>query len=318
MNEPLISICVPAYKQPQFVVRLLDSILKQDYKNVEVIISDDSADEDTKQAIEPYQKKLQIRYYHNLPALRSPRNWNNALDKATGDLVVLMHQDDWYAAEDALSAYVTAFQNAKVDFVFCQNTAIDEHGNKFILQAIPSLMKQLHEKPNHLLLAQVIGPPSNTMLRRAIDVRYDERFIWLVDVDYYVRLLKRGLQYSYIEKNLVNIGLHQDQTTAFCRANNDIIFKENIWFAEKLGAFAFRDIQIFDYYWRLLRNYNIRTIKDFEANQVQEKEIPSVIFRMFRFQRRFSLGLLKKGFFSKIMMGWKYLGWRLNSKNESQ
>ena len=93
MFEPLISICIPAYKKPHYVVRCLHSVLQQDYKNVEIILSDDSPNEDIKDAITQFSERLQIHYYHNQPALRSPKNWNNALDKANGDLVVLMHQD---------------------------------------------------------------------------------------------------------------------------------------------------------------------------------------------------------------------------------
>ncbi|MDQ3844054.1 MAG: glycosyltransferase [Bacteroidota bacterium] len=296
------------------MVRCLDSVLKQDYKNVEIVVSDDSPDEDTKHAIEPYINKLSIRYFHNNPALTSPRNWNSALDKAQGDLVVLMHQDDWYHAEDALSVYVEAFKDRAVDFVFCQNTAIDEKDNKVILQAIPRLLKEMRRKPNQLVLAQVIGPPSNTMLRREVDVRYDERFIWLVDVDYYVRLLKKGYRYKYIEKHLVSIGLHEDQTTAFCRANSDIIFKENIWFAAKLEPEAFDDILIYDYYWRLLRNYRIRSIEDFKLNKVQHHEVPKAILHMLFFQRRFSLSVLNKGVVSKSLMTWNYITWRMKRK----
>ncbi|HZG99668.1 MAG TPA: glycosyltransferase family 2 protein [Flavisolibacter sp.] len=310
MNEPLISICVPAYKQPQYVVRLLNSVLKQDYKKVEIIISDDSPDEDTKQAIEPFRNKLLLSYYHNQPSLKSPRNWNNALDKANGDLLVLMHQDDWYHSPGALSAYINAFSDDTIDFVFCQNTAIDEKGNIVVLQAIPSLLKNLSRKPNRLVLAQVIGPPGNTMLRKTVDVRYDERFIWLVDVDYYVRLLKNGFRYRYLRQHLVSIGLHEDQTTAFCRANPHIIFKENIWFAKKLEITAFHDILVYDYYWRLLRNYGIRTIQDIEANDVRKDELPVVICHMLKYQKNISGNVLRIGLISKLSMLFSYTIWR--------
>ena len=269
------------------MARVLDSVLKQDYKNVEIIISDDSSGEDTKQAIEPYRNKLVIKYFHNKPPLKSPRNWNNALDKAEGDYKVLMHQDDWYHTKDALSVYLKTFHDTNADFVFCQNTAVSEKGETTVLQAIPSLVKRLYKTPNQLVLAQVIGPPSNTMLKKNVDVRYDERFIWFVDVDYYVRLLKKGYRYAYIDKHLVSIGIHEDQTTAFCRANNDIIFKENIWFAGKIETEAFRDIKLYDYYWRLLRNYRIRTLEDMAANGVQPNEVPDVIQKMLQFQQGF-------------------------------
>jgi glycosyltransferase involved in cell wall biosynthesis len=313
MIKPLISICIPAYKKPQYVVRCLESIIKQDYKLVEVIISDDSPDEDIKVAIQPYLNQLTVKYFHNKVALKTPKNWNAALDKGTGDLLLLLHQDDWFHSEDALSTFVKGFEQSNADFVFCQNTAIDEEGNKIILQAIPSLLKEMDKKPNHLLLAQVIGPPSNTMIKRSVKIKYDERFIWLVDVDYYSRMLKAGYKYKYINRHLVSIGLHEDQTTVFCRMNSDIIFKENIWFANKLETNAFKDIYIYDYYWRLLRNYKVRSIEDIRANNVQLSELPGVIKFMLNFQKRFPLSMLKNGIISKFLMTLNYLTWKLKS-----
>jgi glycosyltransferase involved in cell wall biosynthesis len=292
------------------VVRCLESISKQDYKHVEVVISDDSPDEDIKEAIAPYTNQLSVQYFHNQPSLRSPRNWNAALDKGKGDYLLLLHQDDWLEDTQALTLFVEALKDESIDFVFCQNTAIDEEGKKTILQARPYLLEEMSRKPNHLLLAQVIGPPSNTMLRRKVDVRYDERFIWLVDVDYYSRLLKKGFRYRYLPQHLVSIGLHEDQTTVFCRTNSDIIFKENIWFADKLEAEAFTDWQIYDYYWRLLRNYNIRTANDIVANGVQPHEIPAVISHMLSSQQKLSPRILKNGIFSKVFMLGSFLSWR--------
>jgi len=310
MAPPLLSICIPAYKKPEFVVRCLQSILQQTYKQVEIIISDDSPDEDIKVAIEPFRSALSIFYYHNVPALRSPKNWNAALDKAKGDFVMLMHQDDWFFAQDALEQYLGVFtEKPHIDFVFCRNTAVDETGMEIILQARPKLLNHLDKKPDHLLLAQVIGPPSNTMLRSRITTRYDEAFIWLVDVDFYVRVLKSGYHYFYLNKHLVNIGLHKDQTTIFCRENSDIIFKENILYAGKIEPDTFKDILIFDYYWRLLRNYKIRRLHDMESNGLLITQVPAVIMHILQSQKRWPLSLLKTGVFSKVMMTISYGMW---------
>ena len=121
MSEPLISICIPAYKKPEFVLRAIQSVLKQSYKNVEIIISDDSPNEDIKIAIQSYISELNIKYYHNQPALKSPRNWNNAIQLSTGDYYMLLHQDDWLESEHCLAIYLAAFKsNPKVSFVFCK------------------------------------------------------------------------------------------------------------------------------------------------------------------------------------------------------
>jgi glycosyltransferase involved in cell wall biosynthesis len=308
MSEPKNSICIPVYQKPEYVIRAIQSIAKQDHKNVEIILSDDSPSSDLKLAIQPYISELDIKYYHNQSALKSPINWNNALDKATGDFYMLLHQDDWLESDKALSIFLKAFSdNPSVGFVFCKNTAIQPDGQIITLQAIPSLLMDMSKRPHHILRANVIGPPSNTMLRKGIQIRYDESYIWLVDVDYYIQLLTKGYQYHYLDQHLVSIGLHEDQTTVFCRNNEDVIVKENIWFAHKLGNAAFNDILIYDYYWRLLRNYSIRSIADLNAMGVENPKILWVIRKMLNVQMKFPLSLLKIGPISKLLMFSCYL-----------
>ncbi len=308
MSAPLISICIPAYKKPEFVIRAIQSIQKQSFKQVEIIISDDSPNEDIKIAIQSYISELNIKYYHNQPALKSPKNWNNAISLSTGDYFMLLHQDDWFESVDCLSTYIKAFDaHPKAQFVFCKNTAIQPDGTQLTLQYLTSLLKDMGKRPNHILRANVIGPPSNTMLKRGVGVKYDEDYIWLVDVDYYVALLKKGYEYVYLDAHLVSIGLHEDQTTVFCRNNDDVIVKENIWFAEKIGNDAFSDILIYDYYWRLLRNYKRRSIQDLVNDGVAEDRILPVFKKMLLLQKKFPLPLLKFGPFSKLLMTLSYL-----------
>ena len=308
MNQPLVSICIPAYKKPEYVVRCIESVLKQTYKQVEIVISDDSPNQDIKLAIESYNSSISIKYYHNLPALKSPINWNNALNKASGSFYMLMHQDDWFETDTAIETYIKAFEaNPKIDFVFCRNTAIQPDGQVLRLQAIPSLLANMQKHPNHLLRANVIGPPSNTMLRSNVTIRYDEAYIWLVDVDYYVQLLEAGHGYKYLDAHLVSIGLHEDQTTVFCRNNEDVIIKENIWFATKIGNKAFKDILIYDYYWRLLRNYKLRSVSDITITGVHEQSILPVIYHMLGLQQNIPLSILKMGIISKTLMFFNYL-----------
>lgn len=308
MTGPRISICIPAYKKPEYVVRAIQSILKQTYKEVEVVISDDSPNEDIKIAIQPYISELDIKFYHNQPALKSPMNWNNALDKATGDYVMLLHQDDWLHDSSALEIYIASFRShPEAGFVFCKNTAIQPDGEVINLQAIKSLLGNMTQKPHHILRANVIGPPSNVMLKKSIPIRYDENYIWLVDVDYYVQLLEAGHSYVYLDQHLVSIGLHEDQTTVFCRNNEDVIVKENIHFAFKLGNKAFSDILIYDYYWRLLRNYNIRSEADLIKMGVQKEQILPVILHQLNWEKRCPMGLLKFGPISKFLMTLNYI-----------
>jgi GT2 family glycosyltransferase len=284
--------------------------MQQTYKRVEVIISDDSPDDTVKIAIEPYKSELSIVYIQNRPALKSPANWNNAIQHAKGEFFILLHQDDWLFDANALNKYLKAFsENPKAGFVFCKNIAVTEDGKEIVLQHIPGLLHRLTKTPLHLVLAQVIGPPSNTMLRTNVrdKIQYDEDLIWLVDVDYYVRVLQAGFEYVYLDEHLVNIGLHEDQTTVFCRNNSDIILKENILFASKIGEAAFKDLKIYDYYWRLLRNDAVSSIEAIIASGVRTDQVLPLFSHMLQLQQKLPTQVLKFGPASKIFMFLNYL-----------
>lgn len=313
MKSPLISICIPVYNQPDLLVRCLKSIVRQNYKYIEVIISDDSPGKDIEEVLAPFLKKLSIRYFFNQPALKSPENWNYAIEKANGDLILVLHQDDWLHATDALSTYGRAFQDPSISLAFCRNTAVTKHGEIVTLQKKRNLVRQLNKKPMHLLFSQVIGTPSNLMFRSSIPLRFDNRFVWLVDVDFYIRLFGAGLRYTYIDQHLVSIGLHEEQMTVYCRNNPGLIFKENLLFASKYGESPFGDVRYFDYFWRLLRNHKIRTYDELLGYGLKKKSIPNVLFVMLTLQQRMPLVCLRLGLISKPLMLLCFFYWKVRS-----
>jgi glycosyltransferase involved in cell wall biosynthesis len=309
MPDLLVSICIPAYENPVFIKRLLDSVLLQSYSRTEIIVSDDSAGEDIKNALSVYNDILDIRYFKNIPPLKTPANWNQALDKAGGDLLMLMHQDDWFANAGAIKKYVEAFErNPDADFVFCRSRAFDEkiHSKK-IISGHREILSGLQKHPEKLLLGNVIGPPSNLMFRKKIATRYNEPYIWLVDVEYYIRLLNAGHRFFFLDEPLVAVGLHDQQTTVFVQQNKKIILKEYLLLSSGLGANCFSNWRIYDLYWRLLRNYKVRDNENLSAISIVYENLPPVIKQLMSFQRKIPSTILQIGLFSKILMWLAFL-----------
>ncbi len=54
----IISICIPHYNRAQYLIKVLDSINEQTYKNIEVIISDDCSSDDSHVVIPDYIQKV--------------------------------------------------------------------------------------------------------------------------------------------------------------------------------------------------------------------------------------------------------------------
>jgi glycosyltransferase involved in cell wall biosynthesis len=60
MDNPFISICIPAYKRTNYLKRLLDSIVLQNFHDFEVIISDDSNDNSVSELIHDFKEKIKV------------------------------------------------------------------------------------------------------------------------------------------------------------------------------------------------------------------------------------------------------------------
>src|SRR5687767_8300464 len=95
--NPLVSICIPAYKNVSYLGRLLDSIAEQTFADFEVVITDDSPDNSVEDFLKNYSRIETISYYRNVPACGTPENWNAGIRKARGKWIKLMHDDDWFS-----------------------------------------------------------------------------------------------------------------------------------------------------------------------------------------------------------------------------
>ena len=115
---PFISICIPAYKNRTYLQRILTSIEIQTYKNFEVIITDDSNNDDAIEMVKRFSDKFSIQYFKNETALGTPANWNFAIAKARGAWIKLIHYDDWFASAHSLEKLVNATKLGH-SFIFC-------------------------------------------------------------------------------------------------------------------------------------------------------------------------------------------------------
>ncbi len=80
------SILIPTYNNPLSLKRAVDSCLTQKYQDFEIIITDDSTnDESEKMYHQIWQNSEKIKYFHNKIPLGSPKNWNFAISKARGE-----------------------------------------------------------------------------------------------------------------------------------------------------------------------------------------------------------------------------------------
>lgn len=91
---PLISIIIPAYNIENYIAKCLDSLLKQTYKNIEIIVVDDGSSDNTGKIIDDYVSKYDnIKVIHkNNAGVSAARN--SGLEIISGDYIGFVDGDD--------------------------------------------------------------------------------------------------------------------------------------------------------------------------------------------------------------------------------
>lgn len=303
-----ISVCIPAYKNAEFLRRCLDSLTTQSFRDFEVILSDDSPDDSVFEIAEEYKTMFPLLYLRNDPSLGTPANWNFAMQQAKGEYIKLMHDDDWFAENDALQKFYDCLQkNPAVDL--CFSAFHNVHIKKGTVEPVfcSSFLRKLLKKDRYNLFKRnFIGPPSVVFQRNNREDWYDDRLKWLVDFEGYIRFLDKNNGFVYIEECLVNIGLSGEQVTSAVQHNAAIVLPESMYFLEKHGTAILENIWVYDYYWRMLRNFSVREEKDI-GNAGWNETVPVSVKSMIAFQKKIPAFLLKIGPFSKICMLMSYV-----------
>ena len=308
MVKPVsISICIPAYKRVHFLQRLLDSIAIQTFRDFEVILTDDSPGTEVSNLVKQYVHRFPIIYHKNPAALGTPENWNEGVRRASGAWIKLMHDDDWFSGPTSLQQFADATQqHPGVDFFFsAYNNVFEGTGRTQIVLANLLRRRQLQRNPVTLFSKNIIGPPSVTLYRHDKGFVYDKNTKWVVDIDFYIRFLQRH-KFVYLERPLVNVGINQEQVTQQSFRRPEVEIPENFYLLEKTGTKHFSNILVYDAWWRLMRNLNVRRLQ-----QVSEAgyngEVPPQVRSIISMQQKIPRALLKMGVLSKMFMLAAYL-----------
>lgn len=112
---PLFSILVLCYKNMDLLFGMLDTIFRQDYPRIQLVVSDDGSEDFDVARVERY---IELNKGHNIESytvrtnqtnMRTVRHIHKAMDYVTGDYFVFTAADDRFHGTDALSRYVELF-----------------------------------------------------------------------------------------------------------------------------------------------------------------------------------------------------------------
>lgn len=200
-----ISVIVPIYNVEKYLRFCIDSILKQDYDDYEIILIDDGSTDSSPNICQEYEWNYSnIKYYRKLNGgLSSARNFG--LNRASGEWVIFIDSDDYWTSTKCLATLFSVAQRCNSEIVRFEYTAVDE--NNFFLYEHPIDRKRTIYNRSissyemfHTAIAgeffAVLYMFKKTILE---DISFDEGLTFQEDVNFIMRLFAlKNLTCSYI------------------------------------------------------------------------------------------------------------------------
>ena len=116
MND-LVSVIIPVYKTEKYLDECVESIVKQTYKNLEIILVDDGSPDNSPAMCDAWaEKDSRIKVIHK-PNGGAADSRNKGLEIATGKWILFMDSDDWYKTYDVIFRLVENAERENADIV---------------------------------------------------------------------------------------------------------------------------------------------------------------------------------------------------------
>jgi glycosyltransferase involved in cell wall biosynthesis len=238
-QQPLVSVLIPAYNRPHYLELALRSVLNQTYRNIEIIICDDSSNDEVERMLQPYLSRYNhISYYKNEHNLLLG-NFYKCYDLSSGEYINYLMDDDLFHPQkiEKMVKYLAGYK--EVTLVTSQRILIDEDGNELEMTGVTKKMFSSdtiingEDMGDYILknTINIVGEPSSVIFRRK---DLTERFGWFFNREYsvindlatWISLLSKG-KMVYIAEGLSYFRQHRGQNQ-----KNPRFFHSNIneWF----------------------------------------------------------------------------------------
>ena len=122
MKVSIITVC---FNSSKTIEETIQSVLSQDYPNIEYLVIDGGSIDGTQTIIQKYQGK--IASWVSEPDQGMYAAMNKGISMATGDVIGILNSDDVYVSSRAVSELMYVMSKAKADVVFADLILVDQN-----------------------------------------------------------------------------------------------------------------------------------------------------------------------------------------------
>jgi glycosyltransferase involved in cell wall biosynthesis len=209
--EPTISVITAAYNGSKYLPAMLDSVLAQDLKDYEHIVINDGSDDDgaTERVLSAYEH-LKVIHQENQGQYSA---LNVGLELARGKYIVIINQDDAFAAPDVFTSMISRMEEDwEIDSIYGKIQFFDENG-----ELLP-YVRARQKKHSRWFITQVSCIHHGTLfVRRSLleehNLRFDPYFRMAGDWDWIIGVIRHSRKVEFVDRYLVSFRLHSSQKT---------------------------------------------------------------------------------------------------------
>jgi len=215
---PKVSVLIPVYNGERHLTECLESVLAQDYNDLEILIVDDGSSDGSQKIIEQFAARdPRIRWWKNFHNLGQTQNHNLCLREARGEFIKFVHQDDKLLSTAAIRKLVAALtEHPAATLAASASDVIDDRAR---LKCHRDFFKTGVWDGRHAIQASLeavansIGEPTVVMFRKAQAARgFLDDYQQLWDLEMWYHLLEQG-NFIYLAEPLCAFRQHAAQQT---------------------------------------------------------------------------------------------------------
>ena len=193
MNNPVVSVIMPAYNGEKYISEAIESIINQTYQIWELIIVEDCSQDNTLEIIKRYLNDPRIKLYQNDRNIGIAGSRNKAIQMSTGEYIAIQDDDDISYPERLEEEVMFLDKHPDIDAVAGYWMKVDENGKEIIF--IQNAYKNPKYVRAHLMLQDCIGNGS-AMFRRDFVIRnnlfYQDNMLGMEDYRFWIDFSKKG------------------------------------------------------------------------------------------------------------------------------
>lgn len=200
----MISVIMATFNEPKaFIDGSISSILNQTYRNLELLIADDSTKEETSHAIDAWASKdSRVVIIRKAQRMGFVNALNHALDAAKGDFIARMDGDDFSLPNRFEIQLKYAQEHSDVDVFGGDIIIVDENDTEKSERLYPTTPAAIWKR---FLWRSPFAHPTIMFRRTIVDqgFRYNPEYKRAEDVDFLFRLYKNGFKFGNTGKKLL-------------------------------------------------------------------------------------------------------------------